>query len=61
MTNEELERVFDKFPKNRMEILLGDFNANVEGRIFYNQQLGTRVYTKLYTNYNGVRAVNYTT
>jgi hypothetical protein len=25
----ELERVFDKFPKYRMKILLGDFNANV--------------------------------
>jgi hypothetical protein len=26
---EELEHVFDKFPKYRMKILLGDFNANV--------------------------------
>jgi hypothetical protein len=25
----ELERVFDKFPKYGMKILLGDFNANV--------------------------------
>jgi hypothetical protein len=24
---EELERVFDKFPKHHMKILLGDFNA----------------------------------
>jgi hypothetical protein len=24
---EELERVFDKFPKYHMKILLGDFNA----------------------------------
>jgi hypothetical protein len=26
---EELERVFDKFPKYHMQILLGDFNAKV--------------------------------
>jgi hypothetical protein len=26
---EELERVFDKFPKYHMRILLGDFNAKV--------------------------------
>jgi hypothetical protein len=26
---EELEQVFDKFPRYHMEILLGDFNAKV--------------------------------
>jgi hypothetical protein len=26
---EELERVFDKFPKYHMQMLLGDFNAKV--------------------------------
>jgi hypothetical protein len=26
---EELERVFDKFPKYHMKILVGDFNAKV--------------------------------
>jgi exonuclease III len=32
---EELERVFDKFPKYHMKILLGDFNAKVgRGDIF---------------------------
>jgi hypothetical protein len=32
---EELERVFDKFPKYRMKIRLGDFNAKVgKGRHF---------------------------
>jgi hypothetical protein len=25
---EELEHIFDKFPKYRMKILLGDFNTN---------------------------------
>jgi hypothetical protein len=27
---EELERVFDQFPRYRMKILLGDFNVTVE-------------------------------
>jgi hypothetical protein len=31
---EELDRVFDKFPKYHMKILLGDFNAKVDGRYF---------------------------
>jgi hypothetical protein len=36
---EELERVFDKFPKYHMKILLG--------KTFLNRQLGMKVYTKL--------------
>jgi hypothetical protein len=41
---EELEHVFDKFPKYRMKILSRDFNPKVgrEGK----QQWGMRVYTK---------------
>jgi hypothetical protein len=27
---EELERIFNKFPKHHMKILLGDFNAKVD-------------------------------
>jgi hypothetical protein len=27
--NKELEQVFDRFPKNHKQILLGDFNAEV--------------------------------
>jgi hypothetical protein len=41
---EELERVFDKFPKYHMKILLGDFKA---GKTFLNRQLGMKVCTKL--------------
>jgi exonuclease III len=41
---EELERVFDKFPKYHMKILLGDFKA---GKTFLNRQLGMKVYVKL--------------
>jgi hypothetical protein len=44
---EELERVFDKFPKHHMKILLGDFNAKVCSEMFSNQQLGMKVYRKL--------------
>ena len=38
---EELEQVFDYFPKYHMKILLGDFNWG--GRMFSSQQLDTRV------------------
>jgi exonuclease III len=44
---EELERVFDKFPKYHMKILLGDFNAKVGRQDMLNRQLGMKVYTKL--------------
>jgi hypothetical protein len=44
---EELERVFDKFPKYHMKILLGDFNAKVGEEDNLNRQLGMKVCTKL--------------
>jgi hypothetical protein len=44
---EEMERVFDKFPKYHMKIVLGDFNANVDMEYILNQQLRMEVYTKL--------------
>jgi exonuclease III len=34
---EELERVFDKFPKYHKKILFGDFNAKVERKTFLNR------------------------
>ena len=41
---EELEQVFDHFPKYHMKILLGDFNAKMgRERVFSNQQLDRRV------------------
>jgi hypothetical protein len=43
---EELERVFDNFPKYHMKILLGDFSANVGRKDFLNRQLGMKVYMK---------------
>jgi hypothetical protein len=36
---EELEHVFDKFPKYHMKILLGDFSAKVGRKTFSNQRL----------------------
>jgi hypothetical protein len=44
---EELERVFEKFPKYHMKNLLGDMNVKVGREGFSNQQLGMRIYTKL--------------
>jgi hypothetical protein len=44
---EELERVFDNFPKYHMKILLGTFNAKVDREDIFNRQLGMKVCTKL--------------
>jgi hypothetical protein len=44
---EELERIFDKFPKFHVKILLRDCNAKVGREDIFKQQLGMKVYTKL--------------
>jgi hypothetical protein len=44
---EELERIFNKFPKYHMKILLGDFSAKINKETFLNRQLGMKIYTKL--------------
>jgi hypothetical protein len=44
---EELEQVFNHFPKYHMKILLGDFNAKVGRERFSKQQLEMRVYIKI--------------
>jgi exonuclease III len=43
---EELERVFDKFPKYHMKILVGDFNAEVDKEDIFKPTIGN-VCTKL--------------
>jgi hydroxypyruvate isomerase len=43
----ELERLFDKFPKYHIKILLGDFNAKEAGKTFLNRQYGMKVCKKL--------------
>jgi hypothetical protein len=57
---EELERVFDKFPKYHMKILFGDFNAKVGRQGIFKP---TTVKESLHKigNDNGVRLVNFAT
>ena len=45
--HEELEQVFEHFPKYHMKFLLGDFNAIRRGRIFSNRKLGKRIHIRI--------------
>jgi hypothetical protein len=51
---EELERVFDKFPKYHMNILLGDFKAKVGREDIFKPTIGNKSLHKI-SNDNGVR------
>ena len=57
---EELEQVFDHFPKYHMKILLGDFNAKVGREKIFKPTIGQE---SLHwdSNDNGVRLVNFAT
>jgi hypothetical protein len=44
---EEMEIIFDKFPKFDMKILLGDFNAKVGREYIFKSKIGKKVYMKL--------------
>jgi hypothetical protein len=55
----ELERVFDKFPKYHMKILL-DFNAKVGREDIFKQTIGNETLHEI-SNDNGVRLVNFAT
>ncbi|PNF32363.1 hypothetical protein B7P43_G10099 [Cryptotermes secundus] len=57
---EELEHVFDKFPKYRMKILLGDLNAKVGREDIFNPTIGNKSLNET-SNDNGVRVVNFAT
>jgi hypothetical protein len=57
---EELERVFDKFPKYRMKILLGDVNAKVGKEDIFKPKIGNESLHEI-SNYNGVRLVHFAT
>jgi hypothetical protein len=57
---EELEHVFDKFPKYHMKILLGDFNAKVGSEDIFKPTIGNESLHKI-SNDNGVRVVNFAT
>jgi exonuclease III len=57
---EELERVFYKFPKYHMKILLGDFNAKVGREDIFKLTIGNESLHEI-SNDNGVRLVNFAT
>jgi hypothetical protein len=54
---EEMERVFDKFPKYHMKILLGDFNAKVGREDIFKPATGNESLHEI-SNDNGVRSKN---
>jgi hypothetical protein len=57
---EELERVFDKFPKYHMKILLGEFSAKVGRKNIFKPTIGNESLHEI-SNDNGVRLVNFAT
>jgi hypothetical protein len=57
---EELESVFDKFPKYHIKILLGDFNAKVGRGDIFKPTIGNESLHEI-TNDNGVRLVHFAT
>jgi hypothetical protein len=57
---EELERVFDKFPKYHMKILLGDLDAKVDKEDIFKPTIGNESSHEI-SNGNGVRLVNFAT
>jgi hypothetical protein len=57
---EEMERVFDKFPKYHMKILLGDFNAKVDREVIFKPTIGNENLHEI-NNDNGVRLLNVAT
>jgi endonuclease/exonuclease/phosphatase family metal-dependent hydrolase len=56
---EELERVFDEFPKYHMKILLGDFNAKVGREEIFKPTIRNESLREI-SNDNGVREVKFT-
>jgi hypothetical protein len=56
---EELEHVFNKFPKYHMKIMLGDFNQSRQGRHF-KPTIGNESLHEISYD-NGVRLVNFST
>ena len=57
---EELEQVFDHFPRYHMKILLGDFNAKVGRENIFKPTIGNDSLHQD-SNDNGVRIVNFAT
>jgi hypothetical protein len=57
---EELEQVFDQFPRYHMKILLRDFNAKVGREYIFKRVIGNENLHEA-SNDNGVRVVNFAT
>jgi hypothetical protein len=57
---EELEQVFDQFPRNHMKILLGDIIAKVGTEGIFKPIIGSESEHEV-SNDNGVRVVNFAT
>jgi endonuclease/exonuclease/phosphatase family metal-dependent hydrolase len=57
---EELERVFNKFPKYNMAIILGDFNPIVDRENIFKPTIGNESLHKI-SNDNQFRVVNFAT
>jgi hypothetical protein len=57
---EELEHIFDKFPKYCMKILLVDFNVKVGRENTFKRAIGNESLHEV-SNYNEVRVVNFAT
>jgi endonuclease/exonuclease/phosphatase family metal-dependent hydrolase len=57
---EELEQVFDHFPKYHMKIFLGDFNAKLGREDIFKPTIGNESLHED-SNDNGVRVVNFST
>jgi hypothetical protein len=55
---EELERVFDKFPKYHMKISVWDFSAKVSRDDIFKPTVGKEILPEI-SNYNGFRVVNF--
>jgi hypothetical protein len=55
---EELEYMFDKFPKYHMKILLGDFNAKVGRNDIFKPTIGNESLHEI-SNDNGIRLLNF--
>jgi glycosylphosphatidylinositol transamidase (GPIT) subunit GPI8 len=57
---EDLLRIFDKFPKYHMKILLGDLNAKVGREDIFKPTIGNESLHEI-SNDNGVRVVHFAT
>jgi hypothetical protein len=55
---EELEQVFDHFPRYHMKILLREFNAKVERKNIFKPTIGNESLHQV-SNDNGVRIINF--